>query len=466
MGRKIKITDTTLRDGHQSLWATRMRTEDMLPILDKMDAVGFYSLEVWGGATFDSCLRYLNEDPWERLALIREGVKNTKLQMLLRGQNILGYKHYPDDILTRFIEKAIEHGIDIIRIFDALNDVRNMQKAIEVTKRAGGIAEGTVVYTISPVHDIAHYISTAKELVGLGCDQICLKDMAGILKPYLAKELVTQMKAALDVPIHIHTHMTSGMGNMMYMQAIEAGVDIIDTASAPLAMGTSQPATGPIVATLEGTPYDPGFDANLLSEIAEYFEGVKVKYPESKLVDKSVDINVLKYQVPGGMLSNFRKQLEGQLDKLPAVLAEVPQVRKDLGYPPLVTPSSQMVGAQSVLNVLNGERYKMVTNEVKNYLKGYYGTPPGAIEEDFRRSIIGDAEVITVRPAELLEPGFEEAKKAIADYMEKEEDVLSYAAFPQVAEKFLKQRQTKKYKVNFETLEQNEKEGNDGVHPI
>ena len=466
MDKRLKITDTTLRDGHQSLWATRMKTEDMLPILEKMDSVGFYSMEVWGGATFDSCLRYLNEDPWDRLDEIRKRVKNTKLQMLLRGQNILGYKHYPDDILQKFVEKTVEHGIDILRIFDALNDVRNMQKAIEFTKKAGGIAEGTVVYTISPVHDIKHYIKTAKELVEIGCDQICLKDMAGILKPYLARDLIKQMKKELKVPIHLHTHMTSGMGNMMYMQAIESGVDIIDLAFAPLAMGTSQPATGPMVATLQGTPYDTGLDSELLSEIAEYFEGIKKKYPESKLVDKSVDINVLKYQVPGGMLSNFRKQLEGQLDKIPAVLAEVPRVRKDLGYPPLVTPSSQMVGAQSVMNVLAGERYKMVTNEVKNYLKGYYGRPPGTIDEEFRRSIIGDAEVITCRPAETLKPGYEDAKKAIAEYMEKDEDVLSYAAFPQVAEKYLKLRQTKKYKVDYETLNEHEEDGDKGVHPI
>lgn len=466
MSHKVRITDTTLRDGHQSLWATRMKTEDMLPILEKMDSVGFYSMEVWGGATFDSCLRYLNEDPWDRLDAIRKGVKNTKLQMLLRGQNILGYKHYPDDILTKFIQKAVEHGIDIIRIFDALNDVRNMSKAIEVTKKTGAIAEGTVVYTISPVHNIPHYIKTAKALVELGCDQICLKDMAGILKPYLAQELITKMKAELNVPIHLHTHFTSGMADMMHLKAIEAGVDIVDTAFSPLALGTSQPAVEPLVAVLEGTPYDTGLNLELLSEITDYFKGVAKKYPEFSSIQKNVDINVLMYQVPGGMLSNFRKQLSQQLDKLPAVLAEVPRVRKDLGYPPLVTPSSQMVGAQSVMNVLTGQRYKMVTNEVKNYLRGYYGRPPGTIDEAFRKSIIGDDEVISCRPAELLEPGFDKAKHAIAQYMEKEEDVLSYAAFPQVAEKFLQQRQAGKYKVEYETLEAHEKEGNPSVHPI
>ncbi len=466
MSKRVKIMDTTLRDGHQSLWATRMRTEDMVPLLQKMDTVGFYSMEVWGGATFDSCLRYLNEDPWDRLDTIRKHVKNTKLQMLLRGQNILGYKHYPDDILTKFIEKAVEHGIDIIRIFDALNDVRNMQKAIEVTIKTGAIAEGTVVYTISPVHDVSHYAKVAKELVDLGCQQVCLKDMAGILTPYLAQEIITEMKKVIDVPIHLHTHMTSGMGSMMYLKAIEAGVDIVDTAFAPLASGTSQPATGPLVATLQGTPYDTGFDLKLIAEIAGDFNEMKKKYPEFANVDKSIDINVLIYQVPGGMLSNFRKQLADQIDKLPAVLEEVPRVRKDLGYPPLVTPSSQMVGAQAVLNVLTGERYKMVTNEIKNYLRGYYGRPPGEIDEAFRRSIIGDDEVITCRPAETMEPGWEAAKNAIAEYMEKDEDVLSYAAFPQVAEKFLKLRQTKKYQVDYESLDEYEKDGNKGVHPV
>lgn len=467
MGKKrVRITDTTLRDGHQSLWATRMKTEDMLPIAEKLDAVGFHSMEVWGGATFDSCLRYLNEDPWERLRQLRKRIKNTKLQMLLRGQNILGYKHYPDDVLEAFINKAVENGIDIIRIFDALNDVRNMAKAIEFTKKAGASAQGTVVYTISPVHDIPHYVETARQLVELGCDTICLKDMAGILKPYVAYELVGQLKKELGVTVQVHTHYTSGMASMMYLKAIEAGCDIVDTAISPLALGTSQPATEPLVAVLQDTPYDTGLDLELLSEIAEYFKGIKDKYPESNLVDKTVDANVLIYQIPGGMLSNFRAQLKDQLDKLPAVLEEVPRVRKDLGYPPLVTPSSQMVGAQAVLNVLSGERYKMVTNEVKNYLRGYYGRPPGVIDEEFRRSIIGDEEVITCRPADLIEPGLEKAKREIAEYMEQEEDVLSYALFPQIAKKFLQERQSKKYKVDFDLVEQQEKEGNEAVHPV
>ena len=469
MTHKVKIMDTTLRDGHQSLWATRMKTNTMVPILEKLDDVGFYSLEMWGGATFDASLRYLNEDPWDRLDLIRKYVKKTKLQMLLRGQNILGYKHYPDDILTKFVEKTIEHGIDILRIFDALNDVRNMSKAIEVTLANGAIAEGTIVYTISPVHNIDKYLKTASELAELGCQQICLKDMAGILKPYEGAKLIRALKEELGLPIHLHTHMTSGMGNMLYLKAIEdAKVDIIDTAFAPLANGTSQPAVEPIVATFEGTEYDTGLDLEELTGIAKYFQGIEKEYPESKLVDKSVDINVLKYQVPGGMLSNFRKQLSetNQLDMLPDVLKEVERVREDLGYPPLVTPSSQMVGAQAVLNVMTKDRYKMVTNEIKNYLRGYYGRPPGEIDDDFRKKLIGDDEVISVRPAETMEPGFEKAKKEIAKYMEREEDVLSYAAFPNVAEEFFKYRQTAKYKVNFDEIEKLLEEGDEGVHPI
>ncbi len=469
MTYKVQFMDTTLRDGHQSLWATRMRTECMLPILKDLDDIGFYSLEVWGGATFDSCLRFLNEDPWDRLDVIRQGVKKTKLQMLLRGQNILGYKHYPDDILTKFVEKTIEHGIDILRIFDALNEVRNMKKAIEVTLANGAIAEGTIVYTISPVHNIDKYLKTVDELVGLGCQQICLKDMAGILDPYHGAELIDAIKTEFGVPVHLHTHMTSGMGNMLYLKAIEdAKVDIVDTAFAPLAMGTSQPAIEPIVATLRGTKYDTGLDLEKLTKIAGFFEEMEKRYPESKLVNKSVDINVLKYQVPGGMLSNFRKQLSetNQLELLPAVLKEVELVRNDLGYPPLVTPSSQMVGAQAVLNVMTGDRYKMVTNEVKNYLRGQYGRPPGEISDEFRKSIIGDDEVITVRPADLLEPGFDKAKKEISEYMEKDEDVLSYAAFPAVAEKFFEYRQTGKYKVDFSELKKHLENGDEGVHPI
>lgn len=449
MKHKVQFMDTTLRDGHQSLWATRMRTEAMIPILEKLDDIGFYSLEVWGGATFDSSLRFLKEDPWDRLDAIRKNVKKTKLQMLLRGQNILGYKHYPDDILTKFVEKTIEHGIDILRIFDALNDVRNMQKAIEVTLVNGAIAEGTIVYTISPVHNTDKYLRTASELVDLGCQQICLKDMAGILKPYIGVELVSRMKEEFGLPVHLHTHMTSGMGNMLYLKAIEdAKVDIIDTAFAPLANGTSQPAIEPIVAVLEGTQYDTGLDLKKLTEITKYFEELEKQYPEADLVKKTVDINVLNYQVPGGMLSNFNKQLSetNQLHLLPEVLKEVELVRKDLGYPPLVTPSSQMVGAQALLNVVTDRRYQVVSSEVKNYLRGQYGRPPGEIDEDFRKSLIGDDEVITVRPAELLEPGYEKAKQAISQYMEKEEDVLSYAAFPSVAEEYFKHREADRNK--------------------
>lgn len=465
--RKVQFMDTTLRDGHQSLWATRMKTKDMLPIMEKLDNVGFFSLEVWGGATFDSCLRYLNEDPWERLRQLRMRTKKTKLQMLLRGQNILGYKHYPDDVLRAFVHKTVENGIDILRIFDALNDIRNMEKAIEYTLEAGAIAEGTVVYTISPVHDTNHYLDIGKQLIDRGCQVLCIKDMAGILKPYVAEKLIRTFKEHFDVPIHLHSHYTSGMASMTYLKAIEAGCDIVDTCFSPLAGGTAQPALEPLVASLQDTPWDSGFDLEELSEIAEYFEEMSQSYPERTLVEKTVDTNVLIYQVPGGMLSNFRSQLQGQEDKIPAVLKEVPRVRKDLGYPPLVTPSSQMVGAQAVLNVLAGERYKMVTNEVKNYLKGQYGRPPAPIDEDFRRSVIGaDAEVIDVRPAELLKPGLDEARRAIANYMETEEDVLSYVLFPQVAEKFLKERQSRKFGVDFDLVERQEREGESAIHPV
>lgn len=453
MAYQVKITDTTLRDGHQSLWATRMRTESMIPVLEDLDKVGFYSLEVWGGATFDSCLRFLNEDPWDRLSVIRRHVKNTKLQMLLRGQNILGYRHYPDDVLTKFVEKTIEHGIDVLRIFDALNDVRNMEKAIEVTLANGAIAEGSIVYTISPVHNLDNYLRTTSQLAKLGCQQICIKDMAGILKPYRGVELVKAIKKEIGLPVHLHTHMTSGMGTMLYLKAIEeAQVDIIDTAFAPLAGGTSQPAVEPLVATLEGTGLDTGLDLETLSKITAFFNDMEAKYPESQLVKKNVDIDVLKYQVPGGMISNFHKQLSDMnvLHLLPEVLKEVEAVRKDLGYPPLVTPSSQMVGAQAVINVVSGERYRMVNSEVKAYLRGQYGRPPGEIDEDFRKSIIGDEEVITVRYADLLEPGLEKAKEAIAGYFEREEDVLSYAAFPLQAEEFFKKRNLAKYGRNLE----------------
>ena len=452
MSNKIKITETVLRDAHQSLLATRMSTEEMLPIAEKLDAVGYYSIEAWGGATFDACMRFLDEDPWERLRRLKKRIKNTPLQMLLRGQNLLGYRHYPDDIVERFIEKAVYNGIDIIRIFDALNDVRNLEVAIKATKKAGAHAQGTLVYTISPVHNIDHYIKVAKELTELGVDSICIKDMSGILTPYVAYELVKSLKDTVNIPIQLHSHYTSGMAAMTYLKAIEAGVDIIDTAISPLALGTSQPATETMVAALKGTQYDTGLDMELLSEIASYFKEVKQNH--NKEIDLSmvmgVDTDVLIYQVPGGMLSNLISQLKQQnaLDKYPEVLKEIPKVREELGYPPLVTPMSQMVGTQAVLNVITGERYKMVPKEVKDYVKGLYGRPPAPISEEIKKKIIGDEEVIDIRPADLLKPQFEAIKEEIKEYYEQEEDVLSYALFPQVAKKFFEYRRAKKYQID------------------
>ena len=455
MAGRVGITDTTLRDGHQSLLATRMKTEDMLPIASQMDAVGFHSLEVWGGATFDACMRFLNEDPWERLRALRRALPNTKLQMLLRGQNLLGYRHYADDVVREFIRLSVMNGIDILRIFDALNDVRNMALAMKVAREEGGHVQATISYTTGPVYDDDYYLRLARELAELGADSLCLKDMAGILTPTTAYRLVQKIKAAVDLPLQLHCHYTSGMAAMTYLKAIEAGADVIDTAMSPLALGTSQPATETMVATLAETPYATGLDLHRLGEIAAYFRQVRQKYREFDLGDGTVDANVLRYQVPGGMISNFMSQLAQQdaLDRLPEVLAEVPRVRADLGYPPLVTPSSQMVGAQAVLNVLAGARYKMVTREVKDYLRGLYGRPPAPVDAAIRRQIIGDEEPITCRPADLLEPQLPAARQEIAPYMEKEEDVLSYALFPAVAKKFLAERLAARTGVDYNLVE-------------
>lgn len=465
--RRVRITDTTLRDGHQSLLATRMKTEDMLPIAAKMDEVGFYSMEVWGGATFDTCMRYLNEDPWERLDKIKQVLKNTKLQMLLRGQNLVGYKHYADDVVEEFVKKAVAHGMDIFRIFDAMNDVRNLQKAMEVAKREGAHVQATISYTISPVHDLAYYVKMAQELVNLGADSFCIKDMAGILKPYAAYELVGELKKQFGLPVQMHTHYTSGMGSMMYLKAIEAGADVVDTAISSLALGTSQPATETMVATLEGTPYDTGIKMEPLAEIAAYFKEVRREYQEFDVYKEGVDVNVLLYQVPGGMLSNFIAQLQQQnaLDKLPEVLAEVPRVREELGYPPLVTPTSQIVGTQAVLNVLMG-RYKMVTNEVRNYLRGLYGATPAPVNEEIRRSIIGDEQPMLGRPADYLEPQLAIARQEIGIYLQKEEDVLSYVIFPQVAKKFLEEQYAAKCGVDFQLAQDNEAKMDAKVYPF
>jgi len=447
--RKVGITDTILRDAHQSLIATRMKTDEMLPIAEKLDKVGYHSLEMWGGATFDSCIRFLNEDPWERLRKIKQRVKNTPLQMLLRGQNLLGYHHYADDVVEMFVKKSVENGIDIIRIFDALNDVRNLKKAIEVTKETGAHAQGTVVYTISPVHNNDYYVNIAKELEKMNVDSICIKDMAGLLSPYDAYELVSRLKKEVKVPIQLHSHYTSGMASMTYLKAIEAGVDVIDTALSPFALGTSQPPTETIVAVLKDTPYDTKLDLEFISSISEHFKQVRNNYKIDSIITM-VDTMVLNYQIPGGMLSNLTSQLKQQnaLDKLPEVLKEVPRVREDLGYPPLVTPTSQIVGTQAVVNVLTGERYKMIINEVKNYVRGLYGKPPAPIKDEVKQKIIGDEKVVTCRPADLLEPELEKYKKEVSYYIEQDEDILTYALFPQIAIKFFQERQAKKYKVD------------------
>ncbi len=444
MSNKLYITDTILRDSHQSLAATRMRISDMLPACEILDSIGYWSLEVWGGATFDACLRFLNEDPWERLRTLRKHLPNTKLQMLFRGQNILGYKHYADDVVEQFCRKAIENGIDVIRIFDALNDPRNLEAAIKYTKKYGGICETAISYTTSPVHSEDYFVKLAKELVQMGADTICIKDMANLLLPYDAYSLVKRLKSEVDVPIHLHTHNTTGTGDMTYLMAMQAGVDIVDTALSPFGNGTSQPATEPLVATLKGHERDTGLDLNALSEAAKHFRTVFDRMKKEGLIsDKSlrVDTNTLLYQVPGGMLSNLISQLKqaNAENRYYDVLAEVPRVRKDFGYPPLVTPTSQIVGSQAVLNVLMG-RYKSFTKESKALLRGEYGRLPGEVNEEVRRKAIGDAEIITCRPADLLEPELDKYREEIKDRARKEEDVLSYALFPQVATKFFDAR--------------------------
>ncbi len=449
---KLFVTDTILRDAHQSLAATRMTTKEMLPACEMLDAVGYWSLEVWGGATFDSCLRYLNEDPWERLRTLRKALPNTKLQMLFRGQNILGYKHYADDVVEQFCRKAIENGIDVIRIFDALNDPRNLEAAIRYTKKYGGFCEAAISYTTSPVHSEEYFVKLSKELEQMGADSICIKDMANLLLPYDAYSLVKKLKAEVDVPIHLHTHNTTGTGDMVLLKAAEAGVDIVDTALSPLANGTSQPATESLVATLKGGERDTGLDLNALSECAKYFRSVYERLRQDGLIsDKSlhVDTNTLLYQVPGGMLSNLIKQLRdaGAEDKYYDVLAEIPVVRKDFGYPPLVTPTSQIVGTQAVFNVLTG-RYKTFPNNSKALLRGEYGKLPGPVNEDVRKLAIGDEPVVTCRPADLLEPELEKYKAELGDRARCEEDVLSYALLPQVAMKYFDWRDEQERKAN------------------
>jgi oxaloacetate decarboxylase alpha subunit len=470
--KKVMLTETILRDAHQSQAATRMKIEEMLPVLEQLDEIGYYSIEAWGGATFDSCLRFLNEDPWERLRTLKSHLK-TPIQMLLRGQNLLGYRHYADDVVDKFVAKSIENGVGVIRVFDALNDPRNLETSMKAIKKYGGVCEATICYTSAvvdgqEVFTDEYFVKLAKELEDRGADNICLKDMANLLLPFRAYTLVSALKKALKptTKLHLHTHNTTGTGDMMYLMAILAGVDIVDTALSPLGNGTSQPATEPLVATLKGTPYDTGIDINQLLPIVKHFKTVEKRLKDDKILNqksKEIDVNTLLYQVPGGMLSNLLNQLEkaGKADKLLECLAEVPNVRKDCGYPPLVTPSSQIVGTQAVMNVIMNERYKMVTKETKDLFAGKYGTLPMPIDEEIAKKVLGDAERITCRPADMLEPEYEALKQKVVDlgYYEKEEDVLSYALFEQVAENFFKWREAQKKGVDRDLAKS-------GVYPV
>lgn len=451
--KPIKITETILRDAHQSLIATRMTTEQMLPIIDKMDKVGYHAVECWGGATFDASLRFLKEDPWERLRKLKKGFKNTKLQMLFRGQNILGYNHYADDVVEYFVQKSLANGIDIIRIFDCLNDIRNLETAVKAANKENGHAQIALSYTLGDAYTMDYWKDMAKKIEDLGAKSLCIKDMAGLLTPYEATELVTALKESVDIPIDLHTHYTSGVAAMTYMKAVEAGCDIIDTAMSPFALGTSQPATEVMVETFRGTPYDTGLDQNLLAEIAEYFRPMREEALQSGLMNTKVlgvNIKTLMYQVPGGMLSNLVSQLKemGQESKYQEVLEEVPRVRKDFGEPPLVTPSSQIVGTQAVLNVVSGERYKMVTKESKKLLSGEFGQTVKPFDPEVQKKCIGDTKPITCRPADLIKPQLADLEKEMSQWKQQDEDVLSYALFPQVATEFFKYREAQKTKVD------------------
>ena len=467
--RRIKFMETILRDGHQSLIATRMTTEEMLPILGTLDDVGYHSLECWGGATFDSCVRFLGEDPWERLRTIRKNVTKTKLQMLLRGQNLLGYKHYADDMVDEFVNKSIANGIDIIRIFDAFNDTRNLESAIKACKKYGGHAQGTISYTISPVHTPDMFVKLIQQIADMGADSVCIKDMAGLLDPYGTYDLVKEIKSRVDIPLELHTHATSGLGSMTYMKAAEAGVDIIDTALSPFAEGTSQPPTEPMVYAFDHSEdFETGLNMQKLNEAAEYFRPIREKYIASGLLDTKlmgVDINTLIYQVPGGMLSNLLSQLKqfNAMDKFEDVLKEVPRVREDLGYPPLVTPSSQIVGTQAVMNVTQGERYKVIPNEVKDVVMGKYGNTTIPITEKVADKILGEAKKdrITHRPADDIEPEMAKSTKEFAEYIEQPEDVLTGAMFPGPAVEFFKARQAAKYRIDSGLLNSEDK-----VYPV
>ena len=439
---KIHITELVLRDGHQSMIATRLRTEDMLPICSKLDAIGFWSIEAWGGATFDACVRFLKEDPWERLAKLRKALPNSQINMLLRGQNLLGYRHYSDDVVHAFVQKSADNGVDVFRIFDALNDVRNLREAIKAVKKVNKHAIGTLSYTTSPVHDIAYFVAMAKELEEIGADSIGVKDMAGLLTPTVAAQLVKELKAAVSLPVHMHSHATSGLASMVMLKSVESGVDIIDTCNSSFSEGASHPTTESMVAAFKGTPYDTGLDLGKLQEVTAYLRDVRHKYWQYESAFTGVDTRVLVNQVPGGMISNLSNQLkeQGALDKMDAVLAEIPRVREDLGYPPLVTPTSQIVGTQAVLNVMTGERYKSVTNEVKNYFLGQYGKAPAPVNAKVKYLAVGDAEVITCRPADLLEPEMARLQVESERIAKSEEDVLTYAMFPDIGQTFLQER--------------------------
>ena len=464
MAKPIKITETILRDAHQSLIATRMTTEQMLPIIDKMDQVGYHSVECWGGATFDASLRFLKEDPWDRLRKFRDGFKNTKLQMLFRGQNILGYRPYADDVVQYFVQKSIANGIDIIRIFDCMNDLRNLQTAVDAANKEKGHAQVAMAYTLGDAYTLDYWKDLAKRIEDMGANSICIKDMAGLLLPYKAEELVKELKATVDIPIQLHTHYTSGVASMTYMKAVEAGVDVIDTAMSPFSMGTSQPATEVMVETFKNTPYDTGLDQKLLAEIADYFRPIRDEALDSGLLNPKnlgVNIKTLLYQVPGGMLSNLTSQLESQhaADKYYEVLGEVPKVRKDLGECPLVTPSSQIVGTQAVFNVITGERYKMVTEETKEILEGKYGATVKPFNPEVQKKCIGDKKPITCRYADMIEDELPEFEKEVAAYKEQDEDVLSDALFPQVATEYFKYRDAQEKKIDVN-------EGNEEAYPV
>ena len=466
MSKKILITETILRDAHQSLLATRMTTEEMLPALPLLDKIGYHSLECWGGATFDSCLRFLNEDPWERLRTIRKNCPNTKLQMLFRGQNMLGYRHYADDVLDYFVQKSVANGIDIIRIFDALNDIKNLEGAIKAAKKEGAHAQVAISYTTGPVFTVDYYVDYAKKIANAGADSICIKDMAALLTPYETEKLVKALKEAVNLPIQLHTHSTSGLDAMCLLKGVEAGADIIDTALSPLAQGTSHAPTESMVAALRGTEYDTGLDLEAFTEVRNYFMTLRNKYIDEGLISTNLlssDTKALIYQVPGGMLSNLVSQLKqaGQLDKLDQCLAEVPRVRKDAGYPPLVTPTSQIVGTQAVFNIIAGERYKMVTNEFKGIIEGKYGTTPVPVDPEFRKQIIGDTEPITCRPADLLEPELDKLRSEISQYIQQDEDVLSYAQFPEVATNFFEKRRNAQAGINSDLVDKANQ-----VHPV